>query len=502
MEPPMKSKKILSTILTFILLLGLPFNAYAAQWTDFTDISGHWAEETVQRGFNDGLITGFEDNTLAPDAPITTAQMITILCRVLGATETADASSLGISSDAWYFSAAGKALHLGLISAATGNLEAPMTRQDALAMLAKAFCLVPAEANLAELSPFSDAGSISAENKAALASLVSDGIVTGFGGALDVNSSITRAEFLTVLYRVAQNYITSDKLTSGTQGGSIVKGNAFLSYISTGKLWFDCSAESVLLYGVKADTVTLLNHKLTNLNINSGCDISSLVIAAGSGSASLDSIGSSKIGQLRLESCTSASIGSGIGSVEITGSGISASVSGEHDYLIITGSNNTITLSSDARLTRLKIMGENNIVKAADTASLSGNISCGEIEVLGKSNTLAFNSSSVTPFKITIGGTENSVVSAFKSISALSVTGTKANIKLSSLTDITDFSVSGSENNIEVTSALSFSASISGSLNNISAKSDTDMAAVLISGSSNWLSLLCADLSSVSISGN
>lgn len=444
MERSMKAKKTISATLAIILIISLFSNAYAAQWEDFTDISGHWAEDTVRRGFNDGLIAGFEDNTLAPDAPITTAQMITVLCRVLGATETADTSSLGISSDAWYYSAAGKALHLGLISAETGNLNAPMTRQDALAMLAKAFCLVPAEANFAVLSPFSDLDSISAKNKGAIAALVSENLVAGFGGALNVNSSITRAEFLTVLYRVAQNYISYDALTSGTQGGSVVKGSGFLSYISTGKVWFDCSAESVTLYGVKADTVTLRNHKLTNLNINSGCDISRLVIAVDTGNISLDALIGSKVGQLRLEGCTSASIGSAVGSVEIAGNGIPVNISGEHDYLIITGNNNTVILSSGASLSRLKITGENNIVKSADTASLSGSVSCGEIEVFGKANTLTFNNASVAPCKLTI----------------------------------------------------------SGSLNNIFAKSEGNIEAVTLSGDSNWLSLLCTDLSSVSISGN
>ncbi|MBP8640019.1 MAG: S-layer homology domain-containing protein [Oscillospiraceae bacterium] len=440
----MKAKKTISGALILIILISLSLNTYAAQWEDFSDIKGHWAEETLRRSFNDGLISGFEDNTLAPDAPITTAQMITVLCRVLGATETADASSLGISADAWYFDSASKALRLGLISSETGNLEADMTRQNALSMMAKAFCLVPAEPNFAELSQFSDTGSISANNKGALAALVSEKFVTGYGGALNVSSSITRAEFFTVLYRVAQNYITSDALSSGTQGNSVLRGNSFLSYISTGKIWFDSSAESVTLSGVKSDTVTLRSHKLNSFSISNGSDLSRLVIAVGTGSAALDFIGSSKIGQLQLEACTSASVGSGVGSIEITGNGISTSISGTHDSLIITGSNNTVTLSAGVSLTKVKIMGDNNIVKAADSASLGGSASCADIEISGNGNTLAFNNSAETPCKLLV----------------------------------------------------------SGSLNNISAKSEGNIEAVTLSGNSNWLSLVCKNLSSVVISGN
>jgi len=166
MECLMKAKRILSASLILILSLCLSVNATASAWEAFTDVSGHWAQTALQNGYNDGLIAGYDATTLAPDAPITTAQMITVLCRVLNASETADISALGISADVWYAEAAGKALKLGLISANTGNLDAPMSRQNALAMMAKAFCLVPAEPNYTVLDSFSDAGGISAETRA------------------------------------------------------------------------------------------------------------------------------------------------------------------------------------------------------------------------------------------------------------------------------------------------------------------------------------------------
>ncbi|MEL7603761.1 MAG: S-layer homology domain-containing protein, partial [Bacillota bacterium] len=127
----MKFKQLTATLLCVISLFCLSAGAFAVVWEDFTDISGHWAEETLRKGYADGLITGISETTLAPNAPITAAQLITVLCRVLGASETADISALGIPADAWYADAAGKALYLGLISADTGTLDAPITRQNA-----------------------------------------------------------------------------------------------------------------------------------------------------------------------------------------------------------------------------------------------------------------------------------------------------------------------------------------------------------------------------------
>ena len=497
----MKANKALTLVLIFILTTCLSVRAYAVQWTDFTDVKGHWAEETLLRGFNDALITGFYDNTLSPDSPITAAQMITVLCRVLGATEIADISNLGISSDVWYADAAAKALRLGLISADTGNLDSPMTRQDALCMMAKAFCLVPAEPNFAVLSSFSDSAGLSEQNKGAVAALVSKKLVGGFDGALNANGSISRAEFFTVLYRIAANYISSNALTSGTQGGSVIKGSGALNYISTGDIWFDCSAESVTLSAVKADTLTLRSHSLPYFSLENGTELASLVVAVGSGSINLEGSYGYKVGRLQLESCTRASVGQNVGSIEITGSGMSVNISGKHDNLIISGSNNKVTLSPGASLDKFKITGANNLVQSS-AESYSVGVSCVQIELFGNGNTLNLTDSSDTPAIITIGGTQNTVAASFKSISVLGVSGSKSNIEISSLKEISDFSVTGNENKIKATSALAFSFNVSGSLNEIAAKSEGDLGSVTATGNSNWLSLLCANVGSVSLSGN
>ncbi len=496
---PMKTKKIISAAVILIFSL-FSSGAYASSWEDFTDISGHWAEATVKKGFEDGLITGLDDTTVAPDTPITAAQMITVLCRVLGAMEKADISSLGISPDVWYADAAGKALKLGLISAETGSLDVSMTRQDALAMMAKAFCLVPAEPNYAVLDSFSDASKISGKNRGAIAALVSENLIQGYDGALNVSGSITRAEFLTVLYRVAESYTTAGSLVSGISGGCVLKGSGSLSYINAGNIWFDCSAESVSLTGVKADTVTLRSHTLTNFWLGGGSDISCLVVAVGKGSASLGGGISSEIGRLRLESCTSMSVGSGVDTVEITGSGMSVSISGSHDYLVITGSGNTVTLLSGASLSRLKITGTNNTVKPADGAANA--VSCGEVEVSGNGNIISSGSSACENGKITAGGTSNTLDLSYKSIAALTVSGTKAEVKISSLAGISEFSVSGNENDIEAVGNAGFSLAVGGSLNEIALKSDGKISALEVTGNSNWLSASCSELASAGISGS
>ena len=49
----------------------------------FSDTIGHWAEEAINKAQTQGLITGYPDGTFRPDEPITRAEAMTIMNRVL-----------------------------------------------------------------------------------------------------------------------------------------------------------------------------------------------------------------------------------------------------------------------------------------------------------------------------------------------------------------------------------------------------------------------------------
>ena len=50
----------------------------------FSDISGHWAEDYINRAASAGIILGYEDGTFRPDQDITRAEAMTIINRVIG----------------------------------------------------------------------------------------------------------------------------------------------------------------------------------------------------------------------------------------------------------------------------------------------------------------------------------------------------------------------------------------------------------------------------------
>ena len=51
--------------------------------TSFTDIKGHWAEKEIQEAASLGWILGRDDGTFGPDLPITRAEAMTMINRVL-----------------------------------------------------------------------------------------------------------------------------------------------------------------------------------------------------------------------------------------------------------------------------------------------------------------------------------------------------------------------------------------------------------------------------------
>ena len=78
--------------------------------TPFTDISGHWAEENIKKAYALGYISGYPNGTFNPDAPITRAEVASLMNNVLNRHVNSEDDMLeGMitfpdnTSDAWYY---------------------------------------------------------------------------------------------------------------------------------------------------------------------------------------------------------------------------------------------------------------------------------------------------------------------------------------------------------------------------------------------------------------
>ena len=165
---------------------------------EFPDIAEHWAQETLTRAVSDGLLSGFDDGTLRPNAVITQAQCLQILHRVMKTEPVCAPEELGLGGGEWYADAARAAYDLRLIPDAR-HLSGPVDRRDAMILLCRALALTlsdPAaslpEAFREETAPVE------------VLSLVARGVVEGDGEGLKLDRAVTRAQFVTMLYRALE----------------------------------------------------------------------------------------------------------------------------------------------------------------------------------------------------------------------------------------------------------------------------------------------------------
>ncbi len=158
---------------------------------DFIDTRNHWAKDAIDFVSARGLVSGMSGTTYAPDASTTRAQLWTILARQNNADLTGGAT--------WYEKAQAWSKANGVSDGSDPN--AAISRAQVVTMLWRAAGSPAAQSGTA----FQDvaAGSYYGD---AVDWAVAHGITTGVGGGrFDPNSTCTRAQIATFLYRSYQS---------------------------------------------------------------------------------------------------------------------------------------------------------------------------------------------------------------------------------------------------------------------------------------------------------
>lgn len=374
-------RKTIPLLLAVSMLLSLAVPAGAA-FEDMSDVKGHWAQDTLRQAYEDGILKGVSDTAMAPNSSVTVAQAVTILCRVLHVTGMGDTSAFDIPADAWYAQDVAKGVYAGLLDeSAAGKLEDPISRGDSFLMFAQAFQLVPAQPDLSVLEQFSDTEFLDAAVAKTAAALVEQGIVNGIGDQLKLDQPLTRAEFATILYRVADQHTTADAYTGHTGTGSVLSGAADLTGVTAGDLWFDQSAQSIHLTDVTADAVTICADNLTSLALAGTGSIGRLVLGAKNGDVTLSLPETYALDTLVVGQGTGdVSFAGKAKGMEITGSNRTITVNSSLERLVISGSGNTISLARGCSMEQITVLGTDNVLTLNGTAK--------DILLAGRDNTV------------------------------------------------------------------------------------------------------------------
>ena len=210
----------------------LSTNAFAAVPSDFSDFPTDWSAPAMTHAVQNGLLNG-SDGKILPKGLLTRAQMATMVNRAFASSAKASLTSFtDMVPGVWHYDEMAKSVQMGVFQGADGKLSPndPITREQAFAVLARAFGLADGKAS--SLDKFSDGAQVSSWAKGAVAALVEQGYVTGADGALNPQSYITRAEFAQVMDALVAAYGDQDLKDQTVEGNLILRTNSTLENVT------------------------------------------------------------------------------------------------------------------------------------------------------------------------------------------------------------------------------------------------------------------------------
>jgi len=163
-----------------------------------SDITSHWAKETIERWSARGIVNGVSTGKFEPDRAVTRSEWVSMLNRIFQLQSDKKTAFKDVPSDKWYAADVSTAVYGGYIQGFTDGTfkpEAPLSRAEAASTITKLLKL-PAPATEAA---FKDQKSIKDWSKSAINAAVEQGIITGYSNhTFQPGQALTRAEAIPV----------------------------------------------------------------------------------------------------------------------------------------------------------------------------------------------------------------------------------------------------------------------------------------------------------------
>ena len=225
----MKTKRILALFLAVVTCLSLAVSASAASISDFKDVDTKaWYAEAVTAAVDNGLLYGKSKTQLDPNGLLTRAEMAAITNRSFGCYKAADISAYkDVLKNKWHYNDVALAVQMGTYNGVSSTSMQPdraITRQEAIAVVARALQLDLDDYAKTDLSKFADAKDVSTWALPYMKAMVAAGYVHGRTQGLVPQANITRAEFAQLYFNIIQSYITkSGSYTKDYKGNLLVR---------------------------------------------------------------------------------------------------------------------------------------------------------------------------------------------------------------------------------------------------------------------------------------
>lgn len=224
------SKKILALVLSAALALSMCLTpALAASSKTYPDAVGNWAESSIKRWSDVGIVTGDDTGRVHPGQALRRCELATVLVRLLGLTQrAADNTFTDVPAGAWYADAILKCAAAGIMEGYGGRAdpEDNITREQAITMIGRALGVQSKEGQ--SLAKYRDADSAFAYSKGYLSAFTAMGILKGVGDGSRVapKQSIDRASAFALLDRAIGAYVTTPGVVEINDANQFVVINA------------------------------------------------------------------------------------------------------------------------------------------------------------------------------------------------------------------------------------------------------------------------------------
>lgn len=397
----MKCKNTIAMVLAGAMLL--PSNAFAADLSQYRDFPNDWSAKSLEQAIDDGLLNG-SNGMIDAKGLLTRAQMAAIVSRAFGAAKTASLDDYrDVLPSAWYYSDMGKAVKMGAFQGANGllNPDAPITREEAFTVLARAFALEGGGS--ATLKDFVDGGTVSSWASESVAALVAGGYVNGANGMLNLKNNITRAEFAKVITGMAASYVGAEGVSGKTVEGNVIvrESGASLSGMTiNGDLIIADSADKVSLDNVKVTGRIVIRGGADAVGIKNTTTGKGVLVSSPNGAAAI-SVSGGSVGTVTAKSDLSLSgsvsnvavtdkatltveKNASVGTVTVSAAG--SKVTGDGKVTNVQANANNVTVTSKGA----KVTAGSGVsgVKAGDKA-----VESGKTETVGTASTSSGGSS-------------------------------------------------------------------------------------------------------------
>ncbi|OKP83398.1 hypothetical protein A3844_21340 [Paenibacillus helianthi] len=206
--------RIFRGLLAGALGIGVLFGSMGAAAAETVkDYEGHWAQNTIEKWLDKGLLKGFEDGSVKPDQSITRAEFMAIVNRSFEIASLFDKKEVpkitfsDVSATSWAYKEVAMAVGAGYVQGYNNKARpnAQITRQEAAVIISRLLRFELTQNKAEALAGFSDRGEVAAWSAGSVTALINADLMKGYpDGTFKPKKPLTRAEAVTLIEPMLQ----------------------------------------------------------------------------------------------------------------------------------------------------------------------------------------------------------------------------------------------------------------------------------------------------------